>query len=416
MASITKQPNGRWRARYRDVHDRTRSKTFDRKQDAQNFLDSSGSDMQRGEWIDPARRRESFDSWADRWWATTVKLRPTTRGGYNGILERHVRPYFSGRRVVDINFMDVEDFIAVKLSAKLSPKYVREAVSVLSLIMQSAQKSNVRRDNPAAGHKVMVRRRKLRTGDVLSMEQVHQLVARIRDPYKSAVWLLILAGLRPAELCGLRVGSVDFIRGVIHVSETLLPVHKYGDEPYDSAVLGPTKTDAGNRRIPIPRWLCTDLASLLAERADLRGTPTTTEEYLFQTRYGNPLNRDKLREKVIRPALSAAGLPDSIRTYDLRHSHASLLIDMGANVLAVAQRMGHSDPAVTLREYGHLFEGVQAHLTEQLDGLRMATAGNSPSKASIVPMKGGRRTRARHTGHAKDTISGSEKVKTGQGR
>ncbi|MGD0379705.1 MAG: tyrosine-type recombinase/integrase [Acidimicrobiales bacterium] len=124
----------------------------------------------------------------------------------------------------------------------------------------------------------------------------------------------------------------------------------------------------------------------------------------------------ELREKVIRPALVAAGLPETIRTYDLRHSHASLLIDVGANVLAVSQRMGHSDPAVTLREYGHLFEGVQAHLTQQLDGLRMATAKSTPSAASIVPMEGARRTRAGHTGHAKDTRNGSEKVKTGRGR
>jgi integrase len=218
------------------------------------------------------------------------------------------------------------------------------------------------------------------------MEQAHQFVAQIKAPYLAAVWLLILAGLRPAELCGPRVGSVDFVRGVVHVSETLLPVHKFGDEKYQSAVLGPPKTDAGDRRIPIPRWLCTDLSALLAERAERRGSPTEPGEYLFQTRYGNRLNRDKLRENVIRPALVAAGLPETIRTYDLRHSHASLLIDLGANVLAVAQRMGHSDPVVTLREYGHLFEGVQDHLSAQLDELRESTKTIKPSTADIVPI------------------------------
>ena len=53
---------------------------------------------------------------------------------------------------------------------------------------------------------------------------------------------------------------------------------------------------------------------------------------------------------------------------------ASLLIDDGANVLAVAQRMGHADPSVTLRVYGHLFEGVQEELTERLDRRRQAVA------------------------------------------
>jgi integrase len=90
---------------------------------------------------------------------------------------------------------------------------------------------------------------------------------------------------------------------------------------------------------------------------------------------------------VIRPALVAAGLPETLRTYDLRHSHASLLIDLGANVLAVSQRMGHSDPSVTLREYGHLFEGAQEKLTQQLEGLRSATEGFRSRDAKMFPLR-----------------------------
>jgi len=55
-------------------------------------------------------------------------------------------------------------------------------------------------------------------------------------------------------------------------------------------------------------------------------------------------------------------------------------------VLAVAQRMGHSDPAVTLREYGHLFEGAQERLSEQLDELRQATA-TAALDANILQMR-----------------------------
>jgi|SRR5271166_911320 len=174
----------------------------------------------------------------------------------------------------------------------------------------------------------------------------------------------------------------DFGRRAVAITETLLPVHKFDGETF-GLVEGPPKTDAGNRTIPLPGWLCDDLAALLAGRAKRRGSPIAQTEYLFQTRYGNPINRDKFREKVIRPALVAAGLPETLRTYDLRHSHASLLIDLGANVLAVAQRMGHSDPSVTLREYGHLFEGAQEKLSEQLDELRQATADQRP-RAKVV--------------------------------
>ena len=68
--------------------------------------------------------------------------------------------------------------------------------------------------------------------------------------------------------------------------------------------------------------------------------------------------------------------------------HASLLIDDGANVLAVAQRMGHSDPSVTLRVYGHLFEGVQQELTDRLDRRRQSVSRTTePPSASVLELR-----------------------------
>jgi integrase len=385
VSSVDKQANGRWRARYRDKGGRSHSKTFDRKADALSYLNDVGHDLRRGQWIDPKLARTPFEQWADRWWATTTKLRPTTRRGYWGMLQRHVRPYFEGWPLSEITYMDVEEFIAHLLGRGLSPKYTRDCISILSLVMKSAVRDNLRKDNPAADHSIAIPRRKLHEGDVLTMEQVHQLVAHVKDPYKPAVWLLMLAGLRPAELCGLRVCDVDFVKHVIHVSQTVLPVHSFDSEGF-RLVTGPPKTSAGDRRIPIPPWLIDDLAAMLARRraGDLGGRATSSKgEFLFQTRYGNPLNRDKLREKVIRPALRDAGLPETFRTYDLRHSHASVMIDLGVNLLALAQRMGHSDPAMTLRLYGHLFEGTQAQLSERIDELRAATM---PTDGVILAM------------------------------
>jgi integrase len=378
-----------WRARYRDSNGREHSETFERRIDAERFLERAGADVQRGDWIDPALRRTSFDEWASAWWATTVRLRPTTRRGYHQLLHGHVLPYFGGRPLASIDFMDVEEFIAAKLNeGRLGPKRIRDAVSVVSLVMKAAVQSGVRRDNPAAGHHVTVRRKRIRQGDVLTMEEIHRLVQQVVDPYKPAVWLLVLTGMRPAELCGLKVRSVDLIRHSVAITETLLPVSGYGDQRLQ-LVVGPPKTEAGDRTVPIPEWLCEDLAEMLAARAASRGTVIGRHEPLFINRAGQPLNRDKFRETVIRPALREAGLPEQLRTYDLRHGHASMLIDMGVNPLVVAQRMGHSDPSVTLREYGHLFEGVQERVSEQLDQLRSEAAEGSRQGASITQLDRG---------------------------
>lgn len=409
MSSIYKLANGHYRARYRDPSGRSRSKTFRRKIDAQDFLDDTSTDVRRGEWTDPRQRRVSFDEWADRWWGTTVRLAPATRRGYWTKLERHVRPYFSGRRMLDIDYMDVEEFVAHLVDKGLGPKTIRECLNVTSRIFQGALKANVRRDNPAAGHQLEVRRKTIGTGDVLDMAGVQRLVDATPERWRLAVWLFAYCGLRPSELCGLRVGDVDFVRRTLHVATTLQPVGKFDSTKWRLAE-GPTKSAASDRRIPLPAWLSDELAAMLAARRARSDSPRIDPTApLFVTRSGNRVNRDDLRRRIIRPALRKAGLPESIRNYDLRHSHASLLIEAGASPLAVAQRMGHTDPGMTLRVYGHLFEGVQERLTEQLDELRTAAAERS-SEGAVVPLT------AAPAGHKSDTPDTKKTQNRGQTR
>jgi integrase len=366
----------RWRARWRDANGRSRTSTFDRKIDASQFLDRQSADVQRGEWIDPKRAARSFDELADAWWKTTAKLAPLTRRGYHRLLEGHVRPHFGGKAQGAVEWLDVEEFIGEKLAKGYSPKMVRDMVSIVSLVMKLAIRGGVRKDNPAAGHSIPLRRQKVGHGDVLSMADAHRLVAATRDPYKPAVWLLLLAGLRPAELCGLRVRHVDLVRREMHVAETLNVVHGFDDQPY-TVHRGPTKTAAGDRFLPIPQSICDDLAAMLAARAERRGRPVDLDEPLFESiKGGKPMTVPALRLRVIRPALEQAGLSAQVRTYDLRHAHASLLIAEGANILDVAHRMGHTDPAVTLRVYGHLMPGAQGALTDRLEELRQAAASD----------------------------------------
>ena len=185
----------------------------------------------------------------------------------------------------------------------------------------------------------------------------------------------MLAGLRPAELCGLRVCDVDFIKHVVHVSQTVLPVHPSTPKASGSYP-GPPKTSAGDRRIPIPAWLCDDLVVMVAARRqrEAGSCSSSPKETLLQTRYGNPLTETSWREKAIRPALRDAGLPESFRTYDLRHSHASVMIDLGVkSARPGAAGWGTATRPLPFVSHGHLFEGTQVQLSEKIDELRAAT-------------------------------------------
>lgn len=76
--------------------------------------------------------------------------------------------------------------------------------------------------------------------------------------------------------------------------------------------------------------------------------------------------------RIVNRARLAAELP-WFRPYDLRHSHASLLINLGAHPKAISERMGHTEIGVTMNVYGHVFEGAQGQLTEDLDALLTRT-------------------------------------------
>ncbi len=105
----------------------------------------------------------------------------------------------------------------------------------MSLIMKCAIKSNAPKGNRAAGHDLRVPRQRVRQAAMLTMEQIASLVASSLEPYRPAIWLLVFTGLRPAELCGLRIGDIDLIRGVVHVSGTRSPAAA----PRGTCLIGP---------------------------------------------------------------------------------------------------------------------------------------------------------------------------------
>ena len=344
----------KWKARYRDPNGADRRQTFDRKADAELFLQRNGTEIQNKDWVQPELKRTSFGQWTDAWWETTAKLAPSTRRGYERNLRLHIKPAFEGRPIAAIDWMDIELFLVGLTKNGSSPKTVSHCLSIVSLIMKTAIRAKVVKENPCDGHSISKRRSR---PSILTMQQVHQLVDHTDPRYRPAVWLLVLAGLRTSELCGLRVCDVDWAKKAITITEVQMWVTG------QLVVKGP-KTDSGNRTIPLPEWLVDQFAEILAERAERTGVKPGKTDRIFLSPTGKPLV-DHTVWKIINRARLAAGL-DHFRPYDLRHSHASLLISLGAHPKAISERMGHSEFGVTMNVYGHLFEGAQRNLTNDL--------------------------------------------------
>jgi integrase len=376
---MTRKPDGKpardtkWRARWRDLNGRSRSQTFDRKLDAERHLERVGSDMQRGEYTDPSLRRVRFDEWADQFWATAVHARPSTRRGYRQALEGHLRPAFGARPIGSIDRADVKAWAAEQINQGLSSKTVRNWLSVMIPVFEEALDAKAIRENPARGVKLP---RATRAEPMFFTAQQIETLARATDPpqYAFLVRFAAYTGLRPGEIAGLRVRRLDLLAAKVEVAETLIPVD-------GKLVAGPTKTYA-NRTLPLPAFLRDKAGEYLAWLTVEQDRPLEPDDYVFRAAKGGPLNRQRFREKVMRPALVRAGLPEEFRAHDLRHTCASLMISLGAHPKLVMERLGHSDISITMGVYGHVFESMHEHVTEQLDELYVRTIAASVSAPS----------------------------------
>ena len=93
---------------------------------------------------------------------------------------------------------------------------------------------------------------------------------------------------------------------------------------------------------------------------------------MFPAPLGGPLRPHTWIKSFFKPAVRAAGLPEDLRLYDLRHTCASLLIAQGASVKAVQAQLGHATASITLDTYGHLFPSELEALADRLEQTRMA--------------------------------------------
>jgi len=191
----------------------------------------------------------------------------------------------------------------------------------------------------------------------LDAAQVEALAAAIDPRYRALVLFAAYTGVRPSELVALRIGRLDLLRGTARICEA-------APEVDGKLAWGDTKTDKA-RTVQVPRSVAEEVGAMLAGRADLG-----PDALVFTAPLGGPLRFSKWIDVTFKPALRVAGLPETVRLYDLRHTCASLLIAQGGTVKAVQAQLGHASATMTLDLYGHLFPDELPALAERLDAIR----------------------------------------------
>jgi integrase len=357
MASTRQKTSGHWEARYRDAGGGMHAKTFPTKTQAIRWAREMETDVRRGDWIDPRLARTTFGEWANMYLTTIVHLRNVTRGDYERQLRVHILPVFEDWPIAQIQQVDVRRFIAELRAESMAPKTLQKVRLVLRQVFEAARGSGAIKANPCEG--IRLPRAQAKDPVFLSAEQVETLARSARQPYGVLVRFAAATGLRPSELCGLRVGRLNLLDGSVEVSEALTVVKGRTE-------VGPIKTGV-RRTVRVPRSLCQQVGDVLAARRIAEGRVLVAEDYVFTAPEGGPLRRDLLHKRILKPAVTAAGLPENLRMHDLRHTCASLLIQLGAHPKVIQEWLGHKSITVTMDVYGHLFPSLSDSMAERLD-------------------------------------------------
>ncbi len=169
------------------------------------------------------------------------------------------------------------------------------------------------------------------------------------DPFRVAFQTLYWTGMRVGELQALTLADVDFQQNTISINKTYHMIK--GKDVIESP-----KTSTGKRTININQSLADELQRHISRL--YQPEPSDRIFTMNPSAYG----------KHFKSHAESANLP-KIRVHDLRHSHASLLIDMGFSPVLIAERLGHKDASVTLSVYAHLYPNKQSELADQLEDI-----------------------------------------------
>ena len=205
---------------------------------------------------------------------------------------------------------------------------------------------------------------------ILRPDAIQRFLDAVRPHYlyplsHTALW----TGMRRSELLGLKWGDVDLVLGTISVVRAL---HQLKDGSFEYAE---PKTAKGRRQIALSPSSCLTLRAH-RERQELIGLLTTPEALVFCRLDGTPLSPDVITHTFSR-LVRKAGSP-GVRFHDLRHSHASLLLQLNIHPKVVSERLGHANIQTTLDIYSHVIPGLQERAALRFDEAFSQAAQRTP--------------------------------------
>jgi integrase len=336
------------------------------------------AEAQGGATVDPSRI--TLAQYLNRFERDWVSLHTTVASAqrYTRSLA-YARRHLGNRRLQALRPADLAALYATLSRAGLAPRTVKHAHNVLHRALEQARLWGLLRDNPAEMAKPPSIPDEERA--ILQPESARDLLERLRgQPLYLLASLALATGLRRSEALALRWRDVDLDAGRLTVEQALEQTATHGIR-----TKGP-KTRHGRRTISLPAHIVAELRShwraQQEQRLALGMGKSPLDGFVLAAIDGRPQSPDAISTAWGR-AMDEIGMPE-ITLHSLRHTHASMLIAAGVDILTISRRLGHANPTITLSVYGHLIHGTDNRAAQIMDQVfgngskRVADSGGRP--------------------------------------
>lgn len=296
-------------------------------------------------------------------WLAAMKpaARENTYKYYCLVVNHHITPYFKPLRLSldKVEPRHIQGYYNMLLEKGLSANTVLKHHSNIHKVFKYACALQLIAYNPSDN--VILPKKTRYIASYYNVEQLNELLRVVQgDTLETVIRLTALYGFRRSEVCGLKWSAVDFHQKTLTVRRAAVMVGTKLE------CVDKTKTTSSYRTLPLTAEMVQYLRTLKAQQEDaqkLIGMSCEEDGYVCCWPDGSPL-KPEYESRRFDKLLRENGLP-KIRFHDLRHSAASLLLELGFSLKDIQEWLGHSDIATTANIYSHLQYKSKVEMAEK---------------------------------------------------
>jgi integrase len=345
---------------------------------AKQILTSTLREVDTEQFIAPTN--QTLQQFMDNWFETSAKIRvsATTLTSYKSSTKRPLAAI--GHVKLDKLTPQIIQNVYASLAAQgISPRTIEMGHTVLKMALEQAVLWQMIVRNPTRGAERPAKI-KSEVAQAFTAEEVDLFLEAAKSSPLHALWLaFVTTGLRPQEMFALkwadieqRIARVQRNGAYVSAPTTVLNVQRamkqIGQGRYEVSTV--MKTKKSKRTVAIPATLVEALSAHKKAQAEAMlsaGESFERSGYIFSNRTGKPLDVNNVRHAF--HALCKKAKVRTIRLYDLRHTHATLLLGAGVHLKIVSERLGHSSIMLTGDTYSHVLPEVEHETALTVDSL-----------------------------------------------